>query len=136
MPTQPTNLSSEAERDAAVLGRDLSTALVNEAMADTLAARPNASIAALDGALSETNAAGRTAASTRSALSLLKRCWRAFQEQRRRQRLRTSLYELSERELMDIGVAPGEIEYVVAHRATDTLRDGTTYLWSLSRRVM
>jgi len=136
MPTQQTNLSSETERDAAVLGHDLSIALVNEAVAETLAVRPNASIAALDDALSDSNAAGRTAASTRSVLSLLKRCWRAFQEQRRRQRLRTSLHELSERELMDIGVAPAEIEYIVARRAIDTLGDGTTYLWSLSRRVM
>jgi hypothetical protein len=54
MPTQQTNLTSETERDAAVLGLDLSIALVKEAMDDTLAAaRPNACIAALDDALSE-----------------------------------------------------------------------------------
>src|SRR5215471_4148627 len=41
MPTQQTNLTSETERDAAVLG--LSIALVKEAMDDTwAAARPNA----------------------------------------------------------------------------------------------
>src|SRR3982750_74793 len=48
MPAQQTNLTSETERDAAVLGLDLSIVLVKEAMDDTLAAaRPNASMAAL-----------------------------------------------------------------------------------------
>jgi uncharacterized protein YjiS (DUF1127 family) len=111
MPTQQTNLTSETERDAAVLGLDLSIALVKEAMDGTLAAaRPNSSIAALDDALSEKDAAGLTAASTRSVLSLLKRYWRAFQERRQRQSLRTTLHDLSDRELMDIGVTRGEID--------------------------
>ena len=118
MPTQQTNLTSETEQDAAVLGLDLSIALVKEALGDTLtAARPNASIAALDDALSEKDA-GRTAASTRSVLSLFKRYWRAF------------------RELMDIGVTRGEIDYIARHRAIDRLRDSTTHLWILSRGVM
>ena len=124
MPTQQTNLTSATERDAAVVGLDLSIALVKEAMDDTLAAaRPNASIAALDDALSEKDAAGPTAASTRSVLSLLKRYWRAFQERRQRQSLRASLHDLSDRELMDIGVTRGEIDYLTPHRAIDTLRD-------------
>jgi uncharacterized protein YjiS (DUF1127 family) len=132
MPTQQTNLTSETERDAAVLGLDLSIALVKEAMDGTLAAaRPNASIAALDDALSEKDAAGLTAASTRSVLSLLKRYWRAFQERRRRQSLRGTLHDLSDRELMDIGVTRGEIDYIARHRAIDTLRDRI-----LSRGVM
>jgi uncharacterized protein YjiS (DUF1127 family) len=134
MPTQQTNLTSETERDAAVLGLDLdlSIALVKEAMDGTLAAaRPNASIAALDDALSEKDAAGLTAASTRSVLSLLKRYWRAFQERRQRQSLRTTLHDLSDRELMDIGVTRGEIDYIARHRAIDTLRDRI-----LSRGVM
>jgi uncharacterized protein YjiS (DUF1127 family) len=134
MPTQQTNLTSGTERDAAVLGLDLSIALVKEAMDDTLAtARPNASIAALDDALSEKDAAG---ASTRSVLSLLKRYWRAFQERRQRQSLRATLHDLSDRELMDIGVTRGEIDYIARHRAIDTLRDSTTHLWILSRGVM
>lgn len=132
MPPQQTNLTSETGRDAAVLGLDLSIALVEEAMDGTLAAaRPNASIAALGDALSEKDAAGLTAASTRSVLSLLKRYWRAFQERRRRQRLRASLHDLSDRELMDIGVTRGEIDYIARHRAIDTLRDRI-----LSRGVM
>jgi uncharacterized protein YjiS (DUF1127 family) len=128
MPTQQTNLTSETEQDAAVLGLDLSIALVKEALGDTLtAARPNASIAALDDALSEKDA-GRTAASTRSVLSLIKRYWRAFRERR--------LHDLSDRELMDIGVTRGEIDYIARHRAIDRLRDSTTHRWILSRGVM
>jgi len=134
MPTQQTNLIAETTRDAAVLG--LSTALVKEAMDDTLAVRPNASVAALDDASSERDAAGLTAASTRSLLGLLERHWRAFQEWRQRESLRATLYDLSDRELMDIGVTRGEIDCIALHRTIDTLRDSTTYLWIRSRGVM
>jgi uncharacterized protein YjiS (DUF1127 family) len=137
MPIQQTNLTSETERDAAVLGLDLSIALVKEAMDDTLAAaRPNASIAALDGALSKKDAAGLTAAMMRSVLGLLERYWRAFQEQRHRESLRATLQDLSDRELMDIGVTRAEIDYIAPHRAIDRLRDSTAHLWSMSRGVM
>lgn len=137
MPTQQTKLASETEREAAVLGPDLSIALAKEAMDGTLAAaRPDASIAALDDALSEKDAAGLTAASTRSVLSLLKRFWRAFQERRQRLSLRATLHNLSDRELMDIGVTRAEIDCIAAHRAIDRLRDGTTHLWIPFRGVM
>ena len=114
MPPQQTNLTSDA----------------------LAAARPNASIAAPDDALSEKDAAGLTAASTRSLSSLLKRYWCAFQERRQRQWLRDSLQELSDRELRDIGVTREEIGYIARHRAIDTLGDSTTYLWITSRGVM
>jgi len=135
MPPHQTNLTSETGRDAA--GLDLSIALVKDAMGEALAAtRPDASIVALRDALSDKDAAaGPPAASTRSALSLLKGYWRAFQEQRQRQRLRSSLHDLSDRELMDIGVTRAEIDCIAAHRAIDRLRD-TTHLWMLSRGVM
>ena len=132
MPTQPTNLTSETERDAAALG--LSIASVREA--GDAAARPNASMAAPSDALSAKHAAGVAAASTRTLLSLLKRYWRAFQERRRCQSLRATLHTLSDRELMDIGVTRGEIEYIARHRAIDTLADNTTYIWVRSRGVM
>ena len=136
MPPQQTNLTSETGSDAAGLRLDLAIALVNDATGDALAEpRPDASIAALRDACSEKEAAGPPASSTRSVLSLLRGCWRAFQERRRRQRLRVTLHDLSERELMDIGVTPGDIDYIVAHRAIERLRDGTTYLWP-SRGVM
>ncbi len=70
------------------------------------------------------------------ALSFLKRYWRAFQERRQRERLRAALQYLSDRELMDMGITRGEIDYITPHRAIDTLRDSTTYLWILSRGVM
>jgi uncharacterized protein YjiS (DUF1127 family) len=137
MPPQQTNLTSETGRDAAGLGLDLSIALVKDAMGGALTApRPDASIAALRDALSEKDAAGPPAASTRSVLSLLKGYWRALQERRQRQRLRASLYDLSDRELMDIGVARAEIDCIAAHRAFDRLRDGTTDPWIRSRGAM
>jgi uncharacterized protein YjiS (DUF1127 family) len=132
MPPQQTNLTSETGRDAAELGLDLSIALVKDAMGEALAAaRPDASIVALGDALSEKDAAGPPAASTRSVMSLLKRYWRAFQERRQRQSLRATLHDLSDRELMDIGVTREEIDYIAPHRAIDTLRDRI-----LSRGVM
>ena len=137
MPPQQTNLTSETGRDAAGLGLDLSIASVKDAMGEALAAaRPDGSIVAPRDALSEKDAAGPPAASTRSVLSLLKRYWRAFQERRQRRGLRASLHDLSDRELMDIGVTRAEIDYLAAHRAIDRLRDGTTHLWILSRGVM
>ena len=129
MPTQQTNLTSETGRDSAGVGFDFSIALVKEAMDDVLATtRPTATIAALDGALSEKDAAEPPATSARNVLSLLKRYWRAFQKRYQRQRLRDTLHDLSDRELMDIGVTRAEIDCIAAYRAFDKLRDGTTYL--------
>jgi uncharacterized protein YjiS (DUF1127 family) len=136
MPPQQTNFTSETGRDAAGLRLDLAIALVKDATGDaSAAARPDASIAALRDAFSEKEAAGPPAASTRSVLSLLQGYWRAFQDRRQRERLRVSLHDLSDRELMDIGLTPGDIDYIVAHRAIERLRDGTTHLW-MSRGVM
>ena len=137
MPPQQTNIRSETGRDAAGIGLDFSIAWVKDTMDDALgAALLDASNAAPRDVLSETDAAGRPTASTRSVADLLKRYWRAFQERRQRQSLRASLHDLSDRELMDIGVTRAEIDYISAHRAIDTLRDSTTYLWILSRGVM
>jgi uncharacterized protein YjiS (DUF1127 family) len=62
---------------------------------------------------------GQTAVSTRRASSFIWRYWDAFQERRKRQRLRATLYDLSDRELMDIGTTRGEIEYVASNRGID-----------------
>ncbi len=135
MPTQQTNLASETEPDPARLG--LSIALVKAAMdSASAAAGPDASLAVLHDARSDQDAAGTTATSTRRVLGLLERSWRAFQQRRQRQSLRATLHGLSDRELMDIGVTRGEIDYIASHRAIDTLRDSTTYLWTESRGVM
>lgn len=60
-------------------------------------------------------------------LSLLRRYWLAFQE--RRPRARVTLQDLSDRELMDIGLTRGEIDSIAPERAIDRLRDSTRALW-------
>jgi uncharacterized protein YjiS (DUF1127 family) len=69
-------------------------------------------------ALPENNAAGPAAVPTRNILGLLKRYWRAFGAWQRR-RSQTSLHDLSDRELMDIGVG-----HIAPQRAIDALRNG------------
>jgi len=126
MPPQQTNITPETESNAAGLGLDLPIALAKDAMVEALAAqRLNASIATLDDALSEKEAAGPPAALTRSALSLLERYWRTF-----RRRRGAALSCLSDRELMDIGLTRDEIDTITPQRAIDRLRDSATYLWS------
>jgi uncharacterized protein YjiS (DUF1127 family) len=61
----------------------------------------------------------QTAASTRHILSFFRRYWGSFQERRKRQRLRATLCDLSDRELMDIGTTRGEIDYVASNRGID-----------------
>ncbi|WP_247300206.1 MULTISPECIES: DUF1127 domain-containing protein [unclassified Bradyrhizobium] len=131
MPPQLTNIPCGTERDGAALRLDLPIVLAKEAMDEALAAAHfNASIAAPDDALSGQYAAGPTTASTRIVPGLLKRYWRAFQERRWRQGSRVKLQNLSDRELMDIGLTRGEIDYITSQRAIDRLRDSTTHLWS------
>lgn len=61
-------------------------------------------------------------------LSSLKRYWRLFQQQRQGQRV--TLQDLSDRELMDIGLTRGEIDYFTPERAIDRLRDRAADPWS------
>ena len=56
---------------------------------------------------------------TRRVSNFLGSCWGAFQQWRKRDRLRTELYGLNDRELMDIGTTRGEIDYVASHRGID-----------------
>lgn len=131
MPPQQTNPRSGTRRGAPRL-RLIVASVENAAGSGLVAARPDASTAALTNTRPET---GSKATSTRNVLGLLQRCWRAFQQWRQRQRLRTSLDDLSERALEDIGLTPGNIDHIVARRTMERLRDGTTQLW-LSRGVM
>jgi uncharacterized protein YjiS (DUF1127 family) len=94
MPPRTTDPAFRIEGDAAMRGLDLTTVLVKEATDDT-----------------------------RNVMGLLKRCWRAFGMWRQRQNSRTTLHELSDRELMDIGVTRGEIDHIAPQRAIDALRD-------------
>jgi uncharacterized protein YjiS (DUF1127 family) len=62
---------------------------------------------------------GQTAASTRRVHSFFKRYWGAFQERRKRERLRADLSDLNDWELQDIGITRGEIDYVASNRSID-----------------
>lgn len=128
MPPQLTNISPGNKADAARRGLSLSIVSAKSAVDQALAARLKASAAALDDALPDEDAAGPAAASTRSVLGLLRRVWLAFQERRRNQRL--TLQDLSDRDLMDIGLTRSEIDYLTPQRAIDRLRDSTRYLWN------
>ena len=55
----------------------------------------------------------------RQVYSPLETYWNAFQEWRKRQRLRATLCDLSDRELMDIDTTRGEIDYVASNRSID-----------------
>ena len=108
MRPQETSLTSETGRDP--VGDDFAAAAPRDAF-------------------SEKEAAGRPSLSKRNVWSLLKGYWRTFRERRQRERLRVSLHDLSDRELTDIGLTSGDIDYIDAHRAIEKLRDGTTHLW-------
>ncbi|MBH5368819.1 DUF1127 domain-containing protein [Bradyrhizobium glycinis] len=130
MPPQLTKISPEAEHDAAVLRLDRSIALAKAAMDEVLAAaaRLNVSVATPGHALSAGGAAGAAAAPAQSLLGLLKRHWPAFGKWRLHPRV--SLLDLSDRQLMDIGLTRAEIDYLAPGRAIDTFRDSTRYLLS------
>ena len=51
----------------------------------------------------------------RQVYSPLETYWNAFQEWRKRRRLLTKLCDLSDRELMDIGIMRSEIDYLASH---------------------
>jgi len=55
----------------------------------------------------------------RQVYSPLETYWNAFQEWRKREKLRTQLCRLTDSELADIGITRGEIDYVASHRGID-----------------
>jgi uncharacterized protein YjiS (DUF1127 family) len=61
----------------------------------------------------------RSLPSVRRIVSFVEICWDAFQEHRKCERLRATLCDLSDRELMDIGTTRGEIDYVASNRGID-----------------
>lgn len=124
MPTQPHLIASAG--DAAGLSRDLRLAWAKDGANAPLApAIPIDGSAMLDVTQSVSQVAGRG----RRALDLLRRCWRGFQKQYQRHRLRKALSDLSDRDLQDIGLTRGEIECIAAHRAIDRLRGRTNDPW-------
>jgi uncharacterized protein YjiS (DUF1127 family) len=57
--------------------------------------------------------------STRRVASFIRRYWDAFQERRKRARLRADLSELNDWELRDMGITRGEIDYIASNRSID-----------------
>ena len=55
----------------------------------------------------------------RQVYSPLETYWNAFQEWRKREKLRTQLCRLTDSELADIGITRGEIDYVASHGGVD-----------------
>ena len=51
--------------------------------------------------------------------NFLESCREAFHQWRKRDRLRTELYGLNDRELMDIGITRGEIDYFASNGGID-----------------
>ena len=66
-----------------------------------------------------TTGLARTTGSGQFGFALFRSYWRAFQDWRKRERLRTCLSGLDDRELQDIGITRGEIDYVASNRSTD-----------------
>jgi uncharacterized protein YjiS (DUF1127 family) len=58
-----------------------------------------------------------TAKLTTRIPAFLRRCWHALQKRRKRARLRAALYALPERDLRDVGISFGEIEYLAFNGA-------------------
>jgi uncharacterized protein YjiS (DUF1127 family) len=56
------------------------------------------------------------AATKRQVYSPLEKYWDAFQEWRKRERLRSQLCCLTDSELADIGITRGEIDYAASNR--------------------
>ena len=67
----------------------------------------------------------RTSVSTRYVSSLAWKYWDAFQVRGERQKLRAALFDLSDRELMDIGIARDEIDYIASHRVLTCYPDNS-----------
>jgi uncharacterized protein YjiS (DUF1127 family) len=57
------------------------------------------------------------ASAKRQVYSPLETYWNAFQEWRKREKLRTELCRLTDSELADIGITRGEIDYVASNRS-------------------
>ena len=61
----------------------------------------------------------RPASAKRQVYSPLEAYWNAFQEWRKRKKLRARLWQLTDSELADIGITRGEIDYVASHGERD-----------------
>jgi uncharacterized protein YjiS (DUF1127 family) len=64
---------------------------------------------------------GTDKAPMRRLCGLLMAFWATVQARRNRHKVETALYRLNERELADIGIAQGEIEYIADNRSRGIL---------------
>jgi uncharacterized protein YjiS (DUF1127 family) len=55
----------------------------------------------------------------RAGLTVLSRWLDALRERREREAVRARLNDLSDHELLDIGIGRAEVDYVASHRASD-----------------
>lgn len=133
MPPQ-THLTDEIARNAATRDRPL-TLLKNAVHQAPAAPRPDASVTVLRDALSEKNAAGPPGLTAPGLFGLFAGYWLAFQESRRRRMMRLHLRDLSEAQLVDIGLTQGDLDHIAAHRALDRLRHDMANVM-MSRGVM
>jgi uncharacterized protein YjiS (DUF1127 family) len=62
-----------------------------------------------------------SATAKRQVYSPLEAYWSAFQEWRKRGRLRTQLCRLTDSELADIGLTRGEIDHVISDQSIDPI---------------
>ena len=67
---------------------------------------------------------GQTTTPMRRALRLFKTYWSMLRERQQRNALRSAMYNLSDRELQDIGTTRGEIEYVARSRFDRAVQPG------------
>ena len=65
---------------------------------------------------------GQTITSTPHVFRFFKAYWAVYQERRKRESVRADLYDLNDRELRDIGLTRGEIDYVASNRSIDPRR--------------
>jgi uncharacterized protein YjiS (DUF1127 family) len=63
--------------------------------------------------------AAQANAVARAGLTVLSRWLDALREWREREAVRARLNDLSDHELLDIGIARAEVDYVASHRASD-----------------
>ena len=61
----------------------------------------------------------QTATPAQPGISVFNRCRAVFREWRERKRLRARLDDLSDRELHDIGIERGEVDYAASNRSVD-----------------
>ena len=69
--------------------------------------------------MSTITVSGQPSVLTRQVRGFIRGCWNALQERRKREKVRAALYGLNGRDLHDIGMAHGDIEYVASHPEID-----------------